>query len=86
MRTLAIALIVAVCLAPAVVGQTKSPGTTPDAAAEAKFKAADKNGNSTLEGAELEAHKSVLAQVDTDKDGKLSRSEFLAGAKAGHIK
>jgi hypothetical protein len=86
MRTLAIALIVAVGLAPAVLAQTKTPGTTSDAAAEAKFKAADKNGNNTLKGAELEAHKSVLAQVDTDKDGKLSRSEFLSGAKAGHIK
>jgi hypothetical protein len=95
MRMLALALIAAVSLAPAVVAQTKSPSTSPgttspsttsDAAAETKFKAADKNSSGSLEGAELDAHKSVIAQVDTNKDGKLSRSEFVAGAKAGHIK
>jgi hypothetical protein len=93
MRTVILATALAVGLAPAAFAQMKSPTTpapTPsastDAAGEAKFKAADKNNNGLLEGAELDAHKTVLAQVDTNKDGKISRPEFLAGVKAGHIK
>jgi hypothetical protein len=66
--------------------QTKTPAPASDATAEAKFKAADKNSNGNLEGADLDAHKAVMAQVDTNKDGKLSQAEFVAGAKAGHIK
>lgn len=92
MKTLIVATIVTFGLAPVALAQTKSPSpaspaaTTSDAAVEAKFKTADKNNNGTLDGAELDAHKSVMAQVDTDKDGKLSRAEFTAGAKAGHIR
>jgi hypothetical protein len=66
------------------MAQMKAPAG--DAAAETKFKAADKNNNGSLDGAELDPHRGVLAQVDTDKDGKISRAEFLAGSKAGHIK
>jgi hypothetical protein len=57
-----------------------------DAAVEAKFKAADKNSSGTLEGAEVEVYKATMAQIDTNKDGKVSREEFAAASKAGTIK
>jgi len=88
MKAVILATALALGFVPAASAQMKSPtlSATTDAAGEAKFKSADKNNSGALEGAELDAHKTVLAQVDTDKDGKLSRSEFLAGVKAGHIK
>ena len=58
----------------------------PDAAVEAKFKAADKNSNGTLEGAEVDAFKANLTKIDTNKDGKVTRDEFAAATKAGTIK
>lgn len=57
-----------------------------DAATDAKFKAADKTNKGYIEGAALDPYKPVMAKVDTDKDGKISRAEFAAGVKAGHIK
>lgn len=93
MTSLAFATLLVVGLAPAGWAQTQSPSPAkPPAAstssdkAQSKFKAADKNNNGSLDGAELDAHKLVMAQVDTDKDGKISRSEFVAGVMAGHIK
>jgi Ca2+-binding EF-hand superfamily protein len=89
MKSLPIAVALALGRASAALAQTQPPAsTTPKtaSAAEAKFKSADTNNNGALEGAELNAFKSTLAQVDTDKDGKLSRGEFDAGVKAGHIK
>ena len=59
---------------------------TMDAATEAKFKAADKANKGVIEGAALEPYKSVMAKVDTDKDGKISKAEFAAASKAGIIK
>lgn len=59
---------------------------TMDAATEAKFKAADKANKGVIEGAALEPYKPVMAKVDTDKDGKISKAEFAAAAKAGVIK
>ena len=69
-------------------GQALAQATPPaaNAAAEAKFKAADKNSNGMLEGAELDAYKSAMTQADSNKDGKISRDEFAAATKAGHIK
>jgi EF hand len=72
--------------APAAAATTTAPAVTMDAATEAKFKAADKGGKGMIEGAALEPFKSVMAQVDTDKDGKISRGEFAAATKAGIIK
>ena len=57
-----------------------------DAAVIAKFKAADKNNNGSLEGSELDAYKAAMSKIDTDKDGKISQAEFVAATKAGHIK
>ena len=57
-----------------------------DPATEAKFKAADKNGSGALETTEADAYKAVMAKVDTNKDGKISQDEFMAGSKAGLIK
>jgi len=65
---------------------TPPKGPAADAALVAKFKAADKNGNGSLDGTELEAYKANMAQIDTDKDGKISQVEFAAAIKAGHIK
>ena len=64
-----------------------TPGTaTGDAAVSAKFKAADKNGNGSLEGAELDTYKADLAKIDSDKDGKISMAEFSAASKSGVVK
>lgn len=71
-----------------VAGPAVAQTTTaaPDAAVEAKFKAADKNGSGTLEGAEVDAYKANMTKIDTNKDGKVSREEFAAATKAGVIK
>jgi EF hand len=55
-------------------------------AAEAKFKAADPGGTGFIQGAALDSFKPVMAKVDTNKDGKISRAEFAAAVKAGVIK
>lgn len=79
----ALAVVVA---SSAVFAQSAPPAATaPNAAAETKFKAADKNGNGTLEGAEVDAFKANLARIDANKDGKISRDEFAAGLKSGVI-
>ena len=57
-----------------------------DPAAEAKFKAADPASTGFIEGPALEPFKPVMAKVDTNKDGKISRAEFAAAVKAGVIK
>jgi hypothetical protein len=53
----------------------------PDASVSAAFAAYDKNGNGTLEGAELDACpalKAALASLDTNRDGRISRDELKA--------
>jgi hypothetical protein len=59
---------------------------TADPTADAKFETADKNSSGTLEGTEVGAYKGAIAQIDTNKDGKVSREEFAAAVKAGYIK
>jgi hypothetical protein len=71
---------------PALAQTTTSTSATGEAAVAAKFKAADKNGNGVLDGAELDAYKANLAKIDTDKDGKISMAEFTAAVKAGLVK
>jgi len=39
-----------------------------------------------IEGADVTPYKAVMDKVDTDKDGKISKAEFAAAAKAGVIK
>jgi len=74
-------------VAGSALAQTTTPvAATADAAIAAKFKAADKNGNGSLDGAELDAYKANLAKIDTDKDGKISMAEFTAASKAGLVK
>lgn len=66
-----------------------APATAPktgDAAIEAKFVTADKNKSGQLDGAELDAMKADLAKIDSNKDGKVSKEEYLAATKAGVIK
>jgi EF hand len=82
-------LALAIAAGPAMAQTTPTtPPTAPgaDPAVEAKFKTADKNGNGTLEGAEVDAYKANLAKIDTNKDGKVTRDEFAAASKAGVIK
>ena len=94
MKTLVTATLVGLALAvtPALA-QTQTKAQPPaktaavdTAAVDAKFKAADKNGNGSLDGAELDAYKADLAKIDTDKDGKISLAEFQAASKSGVVK
>ena len=74
------------------IAQAPAPTTTPpaafkmDAATEAKFKAVDKNNSGSLEGAEVDAYKADMSKIDTNKDNKVSPSEFDAAVKSGLIK
>ena len=77
-------MALAITTGPALA-QTTPPAAS-DAAVEAKFKAADKNSNGTLEGAEVDSFKANLAKIDTNKDGKVTRDEFAAASKGGVIK
>jgi hypothetical protein len=72
-------------LQPAAQG-TPVAQTSPDAAHEARFVAADKDKSNALEGAELDNWRSDLAKIDSDSDGKVSKPEFVAAAKANVIK
>jgi EF hand len=79
-------LALAMVAGPALAQTTPPAAPAADPAVETKFKTADKNGNGTLEGAEVDAYKANLAKIDTNKDGKVSRDEFATAAKAGLIK
>jgi hypothetical protein len=59
---------------------------TADPAVEAKFDAVDEDNSDSLDGAEVAAYKPAMAQIDTNKDGKISREEFAAAVTAGTIK
>jgi hypothetical protein len=84
--------LIALALAPAAHAQSQpSPAsppaaTTSSAADQAKFKAADKNSNGALEGTETDAFKANMTKIDADKDGKVTREEFLAAARSGVIR
>ena len=88
MMKLLTACTVALTLASGVAFAQTTPPAAPiaDAAVEAKFKAADKNNNGSLEGAEVDAYKANMAKIDADKDGKISRAEFAVATKDGQIK
>jgi hypothetical protein len=85
MMKLVTGTLLAVAVASSAALAQTTPPAAPTAAADAKFKAADKNGNGTLEGAEVDAYKANLAKIDANKDGKISRDEFAAGSKSGAI-
>ena len=72
--------------APSATTAPKATTAAMDPAVDAKFKAADKSGKGFIEGNDLTPYKSVMTQVDTDKDGKISKVEFAAAVKAGIIK
>jgi hypothetical protein len=91
MRYAVLGTVVALALAPVVYAQTQKPSGSPPSATmqgadEAKFKAADKNGNGALEGPETDAYKASMTKIDTNKDGKVTREEFLAASKSGVIR
>ena len=94
MKHTAIATLLVIAVAPVAFAQTqtKPPATSPPSQTatadpvEAKFKTADRNGNGMLEGAETDAYKADLTKIDTNKDGKVSRDEFLSASKSGVIK
>lgn len=65
---------------------SKAPAGAMDPVAEAKFKAADKSGKGVIEGADLAPYRAMMAQIDTNKDGKIQREEFAAAVKSGLIK
>ena len=78
----------ALALASGAAFAQATPPQTPaaDVAVDAKFKAADKNSNGSLDGAELDMFKADLAKIDTNKDGKISGAEYAAATKSGVIK
>jgi hypothetical protein len=87
MRYAVLATVIALALAPAGYAQQQpSPPSAPSAADDAKFKAADKNGNGALEGTETDAFKAKMTQIDSNKDGKVTREEYLAAAKSGVVR
>ena len=79
-------LVALALIAGPALAQTTLQPATGEAAVAAKFKTADKNGNGSLDGAELDAYKADLAKIDTDKDGKISLAEFSAANKSGVVK
>ena len=78
--------VLAQTTAPKSPAAPAAPVVTIDPPAEAKFKAADKDNNGALSGAEISAFKADLAKIDTNKDGNVSREEFASAVKAGVIK
>ena len=86
MMKLVTGTLLAVAVASSAALAQSTPPAAPSAAVDAKFKAADKNSNGALEGAEAEAFKANLAKIDSNKDGKISRDEFATASKAGTIK
>jgi hypothetical protein len=51
-----------------------------------KWKRADVSNKGVLEGKELDKFRSVLNTVDTNKDGKISQSEFMTACQKGELK
>jgi len=47
---------------------------------------ADVNHKGILDGKELDKFRSVLNTVDTNKDGKISQSEFMTACQKGELK
>jgi hypothetical protein len=50
------------------------------------WKRADIGNKGVLEGKELDKFRSVLNTVDTNKDGKISQSEFMTACEKGELK
>ena len=50
------------------------------------WKAADANKDDSPTEQELEKFKAIMAKVDTNKDGKISESEFMAACQKGDLK
>jgi predicted lipid-binding transport protein (Tim44 family) len=73
--------------------QPGTPGSQPGAKApvqaqdcQAMWKKADLNNDGFLSDKELDKFRAVLANVDTDKDGKISQSEFTNACQKGQLK
>ena len=49
-------------------------------------KRADVNHKGVLDGKELDKFRSLLNTVDANKDGKISRSEFMTACQKGKLK
>src|SRR5215467_4961791 len=50
------------------------------------WKRADVNHKGILDGKELDKFRSVLKTIDTNKDGKISQSEFMTACQKGELK
>lgn len=82
-----IAMVVGLAVGPATAQNTTRPAktvATPDCTA--LWKSADKNSDANLVGTEADKYKSVMTKVDTDKDGKISQTEFTSACQRGDIK
>ena len=85
-KAIAIAMIGAACLTAPAFAQTAAPkAPAPDCAALWK----KAHGNATdkvMTDKEAEKLKPVMAQVGTNKDGKISETEFTAACQKGVFK
>jgi hypothetical protein len=50
------------------------------------WKRADMGNKGILEGKELDKFRSILTAVDTNKDGKISQSEFMTACQKGELR
>ena len=80
-----ISTIALVLAATPALAQTKATAAG-KATAEEKFVAADRDKSGQLEGAEATPYRVAMAKIDANKDGKISKAEFVAAAKAGVIR
>jgi EF hand len=94
MKSLLTAARLAIGLAvPAGAQSVKDPGRESPLANKrrnqdcaSKWKRADVSNKGVLEGKELDKFRSVLNTVDTNKDGKISQSEFMTACQKGELK
>ena len=50
------------------------------------WKAHDTNNDGVLSDKEVDVFKAIMATVDTNKDGKVSREEFMSACQKGIMK
>ena len=81
------AMVVSLAAGPVAAQTTTTPPKTaakPDCSV--LWKGADKNSDANLAGTEADKYKAVMTKVDTNKDGKISQTEFTSACQRGDIK
>jgi len=83
-RALLIAMLAVMCIFPAW-GQP-APAKTPEDECLALWKDFDQDNDDILSEAEAARLKTVLAIIDTNKDGLVGKDEFIAACRKGILK